>query len=122
MQKSCFGWLENWNSCPPRVVAGMHELYEQLLPTRLYYGKKIGTAPVQDVQCRLCGKALESVPHFLAGCSVFVQKKYLWRHNSALKILFFELLKDCGLVDRIPPLYSPVVPKPLYENDEYQAY
>ena len=25
-------------------------------------------------------------------------------------------------MDRKPPWYSPVVPKPLYENDEYQAY
>ena len=39
-----------------------------------------------------------------------------------MKVLFFELLKDCGLVDRIPPWYSPVVPKPIYENEEYQAY
>ena len=26
---------QNWNSCPPHVVAEMHELYVQLLPTRL---------------------------------------------------------------------------------------
>ena len=120
--RSCFGWLKNWNSCPSQVVAGMHELYEQLLPTRLYYGKKIGMTPVQDMSCRLCGKAPESVPHILAGCSALAQTKYLWRHDSALKVLFFELLKDCGLVDRIPPWYSPVVPKPIYENEEYQAY
>ena len=67
VQRSFFGWLKNWNSCSSHV-AGMHELYQRLLPTRLYYGKKIGTVPVQDVQCRLCGKAPESVPHILAGC------------------------------------------------------
>lgn len=67
VQRSFFGWLKNWNSCSSHV-AGMHELYQRLLPTRLYYGKKIGTVPVQDVQRRLCGKAPESVPHILSGC------------------------------------------------------
>lgn len=67
VQRSFFGWLKNWNSCSSHV-AGLHELYQRLLPTRLCYGKKIGTVPVQDVQCRLCGKAPESVPPILAGC------------------------------------------------------
>lgn len=117
----CFEWLKSWNLCPSYVISGMHELYEQLLPTKLYYGKKIGL-PTADIMCRLCGTEPESVPHILAGCSSMAQTKYLWRHDSALKVLFFELLKECDLVDRIPPWYSPVVPKPFYENTDYQAY
>ena len=70
----------------------------------------------------MCMKDLESVSHILAGCSALVQTKYVWRHNSTLKILFFEMLKECDLVDRTPPWYSQVVPKPLYENEDYQAY
>ena len=44
------------------------------------------------------------------------------RHNSALKILFFEILRECGLIDKIPPWYSQVVPKPVYENENHKAF
>ena len=114
--------VKGWNSCPSHVIAGMHELYEQLLPTTMYYRKKIGSIVEDDLRCRMCMKDLESVSHILAGCSALAQTKYVWRHNSALKILFSETLKECGLVDRTPPWYSQVVPKPLYENEVYQAY
>ena len=30
----------------------------------------------------------------LSGCSTLAQTNYLARHNAALKILFFEMLKD----------------------------
>ena len=99
----CFEWLKNWNSCPSHVIAGMHELYEQLLPTKVYYSRKIGSTTNDDLRCRMCTKELESVPHVLAGCSALVQTKYMSRHNSALKILFFEILRECGLIDMIPP-------------------
>ena len=69
----------------------------------------------------MCTKVLESVPHVLAGCSALAQTKYMSRHNSALKILFFEILRECGLIDKIPPWYSQVVPKPLYENENHKA-
>ena len=29
----CFEWLKSWNSCSSHVIAGMHELYEQLIAT-----------------------------------------------------------------------------------------
>ena len=70
----------------------------------------------------MCTKELESVPHVLAGCSALVQTKYMSRHNSALKILFFEILRECGLIDKIPPWYSQVVPKPVYENENHKAF
>ena len=43
------------------------------------------------------------------------------RHNSALKILFFEILRQCGLIDKVPIWYSQVVPKPLYENENHKG-
>ena len=66
-------------------------------------------------------KCPESIPHILAGCSALVQNKYLSRHHSALKVLFFELLHHHKLVDKVMVWYSPVKPKPSYENDEIQA-
>ena len=46
----------------------------------------------------------------------------LSRHDSALKVLFYEMLHDLGLIDELPPWYSPVKPKPVYESDDVQAY
>ena len=39
--ENCFSWLRERTSCPTYVVAGVYELYEQLLPTKLYQVKKI---------------------------------------------------------------------------------
>ena len=45
------------------------------------------------------------------------QTKYLSRLNGALKILFFELLKDHQLIETVPPWYSLTQLKPLYQNN-----
>ena len=50
--EGCFWWPSGWKQCPTRTVAEVFELYEQLLPTRLYTG---------EVMCRLCNKAPENV-------------------------------------------------------------
>ena len=50
------------------------------------------------------------------------QTKYLARHNSALKILFFEILSDQNLVSKVPQWYPPVQPKPMYENERPKAF
>ena len=50
-----------------------------------------------------------------------VQTRYLARHNAALKILYFEMLRDRGLLQTVPPWYSPAMPKPLYENESVTA-
>ena len=49
----CFEWLKNWNSCPSHVIAEMHEPYEQLLPTKVYYSRKIGSTTNDDLRCRM---------------------------------------------------------------------
>ena len=38
--KGCFWWLSGWKQCPTHTVVEFCELYEQLLPTRLYAGQK----------------------------------------------------------------------------------
>ncbi|PFX15536.1 D-inositol 3-phosphate glycosyltransferase [Stylophora pistillata] len=75
-----------------------------------------------EVRCRLCGKAPESVAHILSGCSALAQSKYLSRQDAALKVLFYELLYDEGVIDEIPPWYSPDKPKPVYESENVKAY
>ena len=87
-KSGCCARLKEWRSCPSNVIAGMFELYEQLLPIKLYHSQKTRTITVNDVQCRLCNKVPESVAHVLSECSALAQNKYLARHNAALKILF----------------------------------
>ena len=122
-QNACFAWMKGCSSAPTHTVAGMIELYEQLLPTKVYTTQKTKTTQ-GDVSCRLCGKEAETLPHILSGCSTLAQSKYLDRHNAALKILFFENCKDLKLVESVPPCnwYSPVKPKPIYESDEGKAF
>ena len=47
----------------------MFDLYEQLLPTRLYACQKTHTDTTGEVVCGLCDKAPESIAHVLSGCT-----------------------------------------------------
>ena len=107
--------------CPTHTVVGMFELYEQLLPTRLYAYQKTHTAMTGGVMCRLMDKAPESVAHVLVSCTALAQP-YMTRRNEALKILFFEILLDLGLVETVPPWHSPVKPKSVNEAVNAQAF
>ena len=40
----------------------------------------------------------------------------------ALKVLFFEKLRDLELIDAVSPWYSSVDPKPVYESPEAKAF
>ena len=102
LSKGCFEWMKEWKTCPSSTIAGIHELSQQFLPTKLYHHNKTGTNLSSDVLCRMCGSGPESVPHILAGCSTLAKTKYIARHNAALKVLFFELLKDRNLITEIP--------------------
>ena len=65
---------------------------------------------------------MESVPHVLSRCSVLAQSKYKTRHDAALKVLFFDLLRDMGLIESAPSWCSPETPKPEYKNDRARAF
>ena len=120
--KKCFEWMNNWRTAPTHVITGVQDLYQQLLPTKLYTGKKIKTTNHQDYTCRMCGKGQESVAHVLAGCSAIAQTKYVERHNSVLRILFFEILTKYNLLPREEYVwYKRISPKPVYENEELKA-
>ena len=75
-----------------------------------------------DPTRRLCGTAPESMAHILSACPALAQTKYVARHDAVLKVLFLEILFDLGLIDTVPPWYSPIKPQPVYETAEVQAY
>ena len=118
----CFSWLCRWKTAPTHTVAGVYELYQQLLPTKIYQQYKAKTSNNTDVKFRMCGKAMESVPHVLSGCSALAQSEYKTRHDAALKILFFDLLCDMGLIESAPSWCLPETPKPEYKNDRASAF
>ena len=90
-------------SCTHTHDLGAHELYQKLLPGRIFYSRKTGTSTTGDEKCRLCGKRPQSVQRILEGCSAFAQTKYLERHNNAMKILFFQALRSFELMDTEDP-------------------
>ncbi|XP_068726388.1 uncharacterized protein [Montipora capricornis] len=121
-QGDCFAWLSCWKAAPTQVVVSIQELYEQLLSTKVFYHRKVGTSGSGEEKCRMCGKATESVPHILAGCGALAQTLYLARHNNALKILFFQVIRALDLVTSEVPWFSKIQPKPMYENERAIAY
>ena len=60
--------------------------------------------------------------HILSACPALAQTKYLARRDAVLKVLFFEIICDLGLIDTVPPWYSPIEPQSVYETTEVQAY
>ena len=46
--EQCFWWLNDWRMCPTHTIAGMFEIYAQLLPTRLYAIHKTQASPNSD--------------------------------------------------------------------------
>ena len=100
----------------------MFELYEQPSPTRLYTIHKTRVSDSSDSACRLCGIAPEGMSHILSACPARAQTKYLARHDAVLKVLFFEIICDLGLIDTVTPWYSPIKPQSVYVTAEVQAY
>ena len=98
------------------------ELYEQLLPTRVYASYKTDSSRQINTICIMCGKVSKSLAHVLAECSSLALTKYMGKHNAALKVLLFEIPRDFKLADSVPPRYSRVEPKRLYESENAQAY
>ena len=60
--------------------------------------------------------------HILVAFPALAWTKYVERHDAVLKVLFFEILFDLGLIDIMPPWYSSIKPQPVYETAEVQAY
>ena len=119
--EQCLWWLSEWRTCPTHTIAGMFEIYEQLLPTRLYAIHKTQASPTSDPTCRLCSTAPESMAHVLSACPALAQTKYLARHDAVLKVLFFDIIENLGLIEASSPWYSPTKPQPVYKGAHAQA-
>ena len=58
------------------------------------------------------------------GCTALAQNKYLFRHSMALKVLFYEILRDQVLLEEVPPWYSPVRLKSVsvYKSEQVETW
>ena len=74
------------------------------------------------MKCRLYVHAQESITRILARCTAIAHNKYLFRHNTALKVLFYEILRDQDILQEVPPWYSPVVLKPVFKSEQVEAW
>ncbi|CAH3154739.1 unnamed protein product, partial [Porites lobata] len=62
--EQCFAWLSSWKNAPTHTIAGVQELYQQLLLTKVYYNRKT-KSQVTEEKRRICGDSLENdVPLF----------------------------------------------------------
>ena len=51
--KECYTWLKGWKAVPTQTIAGIEELHQQLLPTKIYHQKKTGVNTTNDIMCRM---------------------------------------------------------------------
>ena len=65
----------NNNTTTNNNIAGVMELCEQLLPSRVYAAYNTSTSDEINTMRRMCGKVPGSLAHVLAGCSS--QTKYM---------------------------------------------
>ncbi|XP_015769818.1 PREDICTED: uncharacterized protein LOC107348309 [Acropora digitifera] len=73
--KECYTWLKGWKAAPTDTIAGIEELHQELLPTKIYHQKKTGFNTTDDIMCRMSGEKPECLAHVLAGCSVLARTK-----------------------------------------------
>ena len=58
----------------------------------------------------------------LAKCPALAQNTYLVRHNVALQVLFFEMLRELDLAASTPPGYFSVAPMPSFRSPKAQRF
>ena len=80
--------MTDWKKVPTHIVAGMNELYQQMLPTKIYHNSRTRLEMGQNVLCWMCGKASETQTHVLTGCSTLTQSKYfIEQHHIMIDVL-----------------------------------
>ena len=93
----CFNWSVKWRSAPTYTICAINEIVQQLSRTRV---REQMMGKTTESTCRICHQFPETVEHILAGCPGLAQRKYLWRHNDALKHVLNVILLQHGLREK----------------------
>ena len=59
---------------------------------------------------------------WLTSCLGAVRRHRASTFPDTTQVLFYEMMHDLGLIDEVPPWYSPAKPRPVYQSDDVQAY
>ena len=119
--KKYFQWLQRWQLCPTDVVQEFSLMFYQLLPTRCYK-KSRSTEQIEDIRCRLCNSEQESVKHIMSHCGDLVNSLFTTRHDNALKCFVWPMLKQFGLVEKVPCWYANDKVKPHYSSNDFDFW
>ena len=96
----------------PKTEALMFAAQDDVLHTRWYQNRILRNSSL--LMCRECGKAMEMVKHILNMCEPKGFSLYKERHDRAILIVLWRLLKEYGFKQE-EPWYKLEV-KPVYEN------
>lgn len=95
------------------VVACQDGVYNTLV-----YKKNILGLPVDDVRCRVCRGAPETIMHLLSACTKYAPTLYLYRHNAALRVLYYHLRFIFGIDQAKIPAYDSSRVQTVVENEQ----
>ena len=121
IKSACYNWLTKWKYADVQIINDIQSIYCQVVKTRTYELIRYGDNNLSTI-CRMCKKNVESVRHILSSCEKFLPTDYKNRHDDAFKCIFFQLLHNYGFIDNIPPWYSKVKVKPIYENENVSIF
>ncbi|XP_030746059.1 uncharacterized protein LOC115874901 [Sitophilus oryzae] len=88
----------------------------------LVYRSRIMGQQIEDIRCRACHQAPETLWHILSACPTYAASAYTQRHNAALRVIYYHLRHMHGF-DETPVL--PQTPKEiesLVENETTKIY
>jgi len=88
-----FGWLSNMD-LKIETESLICAAQDQSLKTKYYSSTILGGS--NGPTCRVCGSALETIPHIVAGCSFWAGSLYKKRHDCVGKYLHWNLCRKFG--------------------------
>ena len=96
----------------PQTEALILAAQDDVLHTRWYQNRILKNS--SPLMCRECGKAMETVKHILSMCEPKGFSLYKERHDRAILIVLWRLLKEYGFKQEEP--WYKLEAKPVYEN------
>ena len=96
----------------PQTEALILAAKDDVLHTRWYPRRILRNSSL--LMCRGCGKVMETVKHILNMCEPKGFSLYKEKHDRAILILLWRLLKEYGLKQEEP--WYKLEAKPVYEN------
>ena len=96
----------------PQTEALIHAAQDDVLLTRWYENRILRNCSL--LMCRECGKAMETVKHILKICEPKGFSLYKERHDRAILIVLWRLLKEYRFKQEEP--WYKLEAKPVYEN------